>query len=183
MRLTFDMREGDQKIGLFDLCNYVKNKLGTKIEMVEIGAYCGASGKIFAENFTDGIINSVDPWEKYIEDCSIYDINKQEYELKEAEIIFDYIAKNHKNIIKNKMSSVEYNKTIKDESLDFVYIDGNHQYSSVLEDIKIWYPKIKNGGILAGHDYNWDSVKRAIFDFFQKNPDKTFCDHSWVFNK
>jgi len=40
-----------------------------------------------------------------------------------------------------------------DESLDFVYIDANHEYSYVVEDIKLWYPKVKKGGIVAGHDY------------------------------
>ena len=39
-----------------------------------------------------------------------------------------------------------------DASLDFVYIDGNHEYKYALEDILAWYPKIKPGGILAGDD-------------------------------
>ena len=40
-----------------------------------------------------------------------------------------------------------------DESLDFVYIDANHAYDYVVEDIKLWYPKVKHGGYLMGHDY------------------------------
>jgi glycosyltransferase involved in cell wall biosynthesis len=40
-----------------------------------------------------------------------------------------------------------------DESLDFVYIDGNHQLKYVVEDIVEWTKKIKKGGIIAGHDY------------------------------
>jgi hypothetical protein len=39
------------------------------------------------------------------------------------------------------------------ESLDFVYIDANHAYDFVVEDIKLWYPKVKSGGYLCGHDY------------------------------
>lgn len=45
-----------------------------------------------------------------------------------------------------------------DESLDYVYIDGNHAYDYVKLDLETWYPKLKKGGILAGHDYismNW----------------------------
>jgi len=38
--------------------------------------------------------------------------------------------------------------------LDFVYIDGLHDYASVREDIHDWFPKLKSGGILCGHDYN-----------------------------
>lgn len=40
----------------------------------------------------------------------------------------------------------------KDESLDFVYIDGNHEFQSVLLDILVWYPKVKKGGFLCGDD-------------------------------
>ena len=45
-----------------------------------------------------------------------------------------------------------------DESLDFVYIDANHAYEYVVQDINLWYPKVKSGGYLCGHDYismNW----------------------------
>jgi len=42
---------------------------------------------------------------------------------------------------------------VKDESLDFVYIDANHTFWYVLADIANWYPKVKPGGIIAGHDY------------------------------
>jgi hypothetical protein len=40
-----------------------------------------------------------------------------------------------------------------DNSLDFVYIDANHAYDFVKEDIELWYPKVKKGGYLCGHDY------------------------------
>ena len=40
-----------------------------------------------------------------------------------------------------------------DESLDFVYIDANHAYDYVVQDIELWYPKVKKGGFICGHDY------------------------------
>lgn len=40
-----------------------------------------------------------------------------------------------------------------DESLDFVYIDSNHDYENCKADIKAWSKKVKKGGIVAGHDY------------------------------
>jgi len=40
-----------------------------------------------------------------------------------------------------------------DESLDFVFIDANHAYDFVKEDIELWLPKLKKGGIFSGHDY------------------------------
>jgi hypothetical protein len=40
-----------------------------------------------------------------------------------------------------------------DESLDFAYIDANHAYSFVKQDIDLWWPKVKKGGWLCGHDF------------------------------
>ncbi len=45
-----------------------------------------------------------------------------------------------------------------EQSLDFVYIDANHAYDYVVQDIELWYSKVKKGGYLCGHDYlgfNW----------------------------
>jgi hypothetical protein len=59
-----------------------------------------------------------------------------------------------------------------DESLNFAFLDGNHLYESVQADIRAWWPKIKRGGLLAGHDYGvhrdlggpW-GVRRAVDEF------------------
>lgn len=42
---------------------------------------------------------------------------------------------------------------VPDESLDFVYIDANHHYKECLADIEAWYPKVRSGGIISGHDF------------------------------
>lgn len=60
------------------------------------------------------------------------------------------------------------------ESLDFVFIDADHAYESVKRDINSWWPKVKPGGILAGHDYyphrpEWGDVYRAVQELFTKN--------------
>ena len=52
-----------------------------------------------------------------------------------------------------KKFSMDALADFKDESLDFVYIDANHGYESVKEDIAMWWPKVKRGGMLSGHDY------------------------------
>ena len=39
-----------------------------------------------------------------------------------------------------------------DASLDFLYIDGNHRYKYVSEDLNCWYPKVRIGGLIAGDD-------------------------------
>ena len=45
------------------------------------------------------------------------------------------------------------------QSLDFVYIDARHDYDGCLEDIVAWYPKLKKGGLIAGHDFIPDQIK------------------------
>lgn len=51
-------------------------------------------------------------------------------------------------------SSMEAVKDFLDESLDFVFIDANHHYEYVVNDIAEWSKKIKKGGIVSGHDYS-----------------------------
>jgi len=54
-----------------------------------------------------------------------------------------------------------------DRSLDFIFIDGSHEYEDVIEDLRVWYPKVKRGGIIAGHDYTtYPGVRRAVDQFF-----------------
>jgi len=63
------------------------------------------------------------------------------------------------------MKSLEAVLMIPDISLDFVFIDAMHTYEAVKEDIRAWFPKIRSGGIVAGHDYSWDGVKKAVDEF------------------
>lgn len=49
--------------------------------------------------------------------------------------------------------SLEAAKDVADGSLDFVYLDGNHSFENVAMDIAAWSRKVRNGGIIAGHDY------------------------------
>lgn len=55
------------------------------------------------------------------------------------------------------------------EKLDFVYIDGNHDYEFVKEDIRNYYPLVKDNGIIGGHDFPSIGVCRAVIEFCEKN--------------
>ncbi len=63
-----------------------------------------------------------------------------------------------------QMTSKEASKLIKNETLDLVFIDAEHSYEAVKDDIKNWLPKIKAGGIICGHDYNpsWTGTMKAV---------------------
>jgi len=52
-----------------------------------------------------------------------------------------------------RSNSVTAATSIKDESLDWVYIDAGHSFKEVESDYKAWYPKVRKGGIISGHDY------------------------------
>jgi hypothetical protein len=74
------------------------------------------------------------------------------------------------------------------EELDFIFIDALHTYDGVLSDLKNWYGKIKEGGIISGHDYNhpnFPGVTRAVDEFcYSLNKKMTVCDgHVWYFVK
>ena len=61
-------------------------------------------------------------------------------------------------------------KCIEDEELDLVFIDADHSYESVKEDILLWQPKVREGGIICGHDYTANiirGVKMAVDEIYQ----------------
>lgn len=70
------------------------------------------------------------------------------------------------------LDSVKAADHFKDGSLDFVYIDGSHDYDSVRDDLRAWFPKISPGGIIAGHDFDdhqlHEGVRRAVVEFGRK---------------
>lgn len=60
-------------------------------------------------------------------------------------------------------------KEFQDESLDLVFIDADHSYEAVKKDMDNWWPKLKKGGIMAGHDYApyaYEGVVRAVNERF-----------------
>lgn len=80
-----------------------------------------------------------------------------------------------------KMYSVDAATLFEDRSVDFVFIDGAHDYDNVRADICAWLPKVKPGGVLSGHDYGpgWPMVEVAVQDTLswrniQKRKDSVF---------
>lgn len=69
------------------------------------------------------------------------------------------------------------------KSLDFVFIDAAHDYDNVYKDISYWYPKVKDTGVIAGHDYDSSvGVKKAVNEFFGEiNVKKQ--ENCWIYEK
>lgn len=79
--------------------------------------------------------------------------------------------------------SVEASADFADESLDAVFIDGDHSREAVLADLNAWAPKLKKGGILAGHDVICEGVLMALNDFFQGDIKVNLIGECWFCRK
>jgi len=68
-----------------------------------------------------------------------------------------------------KVTSLKASKFFPKKYFDLVFIDADHQYEAVQDDIEAWLPLIKKGGFITGHDYghkNFPGVKKAVDEFF-----------------
>jgi len=66
------------------------------------------------------------------------------------------------------------------EQVDFIFIDGHHEYSQVVKDIKNYAPKVRKGGLICGHDYGQvPDVTRAVQEVYPINDIKTGEDFIW----
>lgn len=76
----------------------------------------------------------------------------------------------------HRMFSHEAAPLFADESLDFVYIDGNHSFEAVTQDLALWYPKVRPGGLFSGHDY-YDTELDGKFCYVKSAVDK-WCEEN-----
>lgn len=141
-------------------------------KFVEVGAWKGKSAAYMAVELINAEKNIefyvVDTWEGSSE-------HKNNPELQELFYIFTENMKPVENYyIPMQMTSLEAATKFEDASLDFVFIDAAHEYEHVKDDLNAWYPKIKKGGILAGHDFyptnpTWGGVHKAVTEVFGTN--------------
>lgn len=159
---------------------YLKNK--HNLVGIEIGSYAGESAEILLGTGAFTQFYCIDPWEmNYDPKDSTGDAC-----LLEAERVFDSKFANNPVVVKLKMKSSDAVTTFQDGTIDFIYIDGNHQYDFVKKDLEDYVPKIKVGGIIAGHDYGGPTtpgVTRAVDEYFGVPPVNRYRDYSWVYIK
>lgn len=147
--------------GLVDLC---RAHIQPTHRGVEVGCLAGVSSRVIALHCAH--LDCVDAW-----------WNTEL--LVEAERLFDAMLVEYPNITKVKATSLDAAKQYADASLDFVYIDADHSYESVVADITAWKPKVKLNGFIAGHDSHMTDVLRAVRDCLRE-PDHYFSDMSWL---
>lgn len=133
----------------------------------EVGVRTGWFCKYILDN-TKMKMYAVDPWE-------------DNAELTQAEKIYkecsDRLAPYGDRCEMIKGYSPQESDRFENESLDFVYIDGLHDYESVKKDVTAWWDKVRNGGVLSGHDFNrtkWIGVVKAVEEFCQSKEVKFY---------
>ncbi len=144
---------------------------------VEIGVYQGDFSKKILEYTKLAKLYCVDPWREfdYLEYVDMANDNQlvqdQRYEVTRKKLeLFTTRSEIIRDI--SEAARVRFDN----ESLDFIYIDANHSYEGCLQDLQMWWPKLKVGGLMAGDDYtNTDNgvtkygVKLAVDQFFQNH--------------
>ena len=153
--------------GLKDLLDYCNvNQTWTALE---IGSYAGASAELMAQYVQE--ITCCDIWEEFIKP------------LQRAQMVYQDFLKTKKrnpNIIERKINSNILAKETPNHTYHLIYIDADHNYLAVKNDIHMWKEKVKPGGIISGHDYH-SGVKMAVDAFFGEENIKVFKDSSWAF--
>ncbi len=148
-------------------------------KFVEVGVFAGRSFFYFVVE----AINANKKFETYAVDSFTF----SDYEPNVGRNILDVFKENAAkadysvNIIVGDSSCSA--DSFENESLDFIFIDSDHVYERVSSDIKAWLPKIKIGGILAGHDYceEHPGVIQAVDEIFGTDWDKNYLDEKcWV---
>ncbi len=71
-------------------------------------------------------------------------------------------------------TSVNAASLFEDESLDCIFIDGDHRYEPVLQDLAAWFPKLRKGGLMVGDDYWMEPVSKAVNHFFSSKNKPVF---------
>jgi predicted O-methyltransferase YrrM len=169
----------DEISGWFDYSNLYKELVESIPDngiFVECGAWLGKSSSYLCDIAQERIkVYIVDHWQG-----SPAEIDST-HKLAKKQDIYQIFLNNmgSRKFIPLKMDSITASKKFENESCDVVYIDMDHTYEAVKQDIKHWLPKVKKGGILAGHDYNWHRVKKAVDELLGPNIDINIT--SWIY--
>ena len=144
---------------------YKRGELGILFKALgfKLGAEIGTDRGIFAEELSranpEGKLICIDPWKVY---SKYHDITDQDKLNGNYEHTVRVLKPYNCEIIRK--SSEGAIKDFKENSLDYVYIDGNHEFEYVLWDIQHWSKIIKPGGIVSGHDYTWMAHRKPRYD-------------------
>lgn len=156
------------RVGFLDFVS----SLPENLTMVEIGCYRGESTKMFLDSGKVKHITCIDPFDfgGTTGGGDVAAVRK---------IFMETIAEYGNKVTHIDAYSKDAVSNFADGSLDLVYIDGRHEYEYVHQDITLWLPKVRPGGIISGHDHQHPDVVRAIKEILGTDF-KTHIDETWL---
>jgi len=140
---------------------------GKKILAIEIGVLQGINSEQILKNLNIKEIYLIDPWTSYL------DYKKSEPERTQQSLNEDF--KECKKRLSKYNQKIKYIKKFSEDAInfvpmvDFIYIDGNHEYNYVKKDLELYWGKVKEGGIMSCHDIQSSGVSTALLEFSRKN--------------
>lgn len=162
----------------------ILNNYGLLGEAVEIGTLRGDFAVALMEQWHGQHLHCIDPytlnaeaWSNPMADCQ-YDVSRYGENREDKEIALQRLAIFGERVKFHFTTSRNAVLNFIDRSLSFVYIDGNHTSPYPEMDIKLWWPKVVPGGILAGHDihhpfdqnFPWvEHIRPPVAEFAVKN--------------
>lgn len=153
---------------------------GHPIVACEIGTFKGDHALQMLKHLNIKKLYLVDPYERYEDER---DVKSQEFLKNVKEKAHNKLKDYSDIIVWIEKFSEDAAKDMQKDSLDFVYIDGNHKYKYAHNDIRDYLPLVKGEGMISGHDYSkrkFPGVVGAVNDFFEKQ-DIIYGHHTdWV---
>ena len=145
--------------------------LGPRLVGAEVGVWDGITSEALLRELPELELWMIDPWRPYGGECKTGELPNEDFQKAKKQAMWwtEFAGRRKHLMLEPSPSSARH---FADESLDFAFIDGNHLYESVRDDIIAWWPKIRPGGLLTGHDYDNDKdldgtwgVRRAVDEF------------------
>ena len=139
-------------------------------KVVEVGVSFGKNAYRINKIMEPEELVLVDPWEKCFKTGIDSPARIEESQRSEQNVRNCFESMEHVKIIKD--FSVDAALVWDDNYFDFAYIDGDHSYESVIEDLYTWSKKVKPFGYIAGHDYSTaptNEVRKALEKFLENN--------------
>jgi hypothetical protein len=140
------------------------NARGLVGQGVEVGVAQGVYSEQLLKSWKGKRLFSVDPWREYPQEIyrDATNVRQEIHDRQFAETTARLAAFGDRSRVM-RMTSSEAATTFGDGELDFVYLDAQHHHEAVKQDIALWMPKIKSGGLFAGHDYVEGDLKEGRF--------------------